>query len=852
MTERRPANSDDQFAEIENAFSAFLEHIPPGGRIDVEALRRDHQPFDSLVRKFPTLSGEFWERIIGQVRDTPGSLDPSTAALVRLSELQSEHESRYQDERIIAEGGMGSILEVWDSVLRRHVAMKVIRERSDHLRLLSRFLDEAQITGQLDHPGVATVHELGLDSEGQVYYTMSLVRGRDLESLLPEPRDGEWNRVRILGVVQRAAEALAYAHSRGVIHRDVKPANIMVGRFGETYVMDWGLAKILESDGKEPITSDPIESAIGSGSAMTMEGSVLGTPAFMPPEQAMGDLSRVGPAADIYALGAILYNLIVGRPPYFSPAEEPSAAQIIERVRKGPPAPIGGVAHDAPAELVAICEHAMAREPESRYASMEALAEDLRAFLESRVVAAYSTGPWAEFKSWVRRNRTAATLAGTLVVATILGISAFTWYERRASNEIRLLLDAHLIRSCVHQLDELWPPVPEIADELARWRDTAIDLRERSLPHRAILEAQLRDGPPAASDGRATWLYHRLEEFSDQLPILWSPDPFVNPIASFEQRLQFATTIEERSMHSPDAQRRWAEASRAIEVSSIYGNMKLEPQLGLLPLSPNENGYWEFWHIQSGREPLPNPDSSAVNRWLITEETGIVLILIPAGVALLGAGLEDAGVRKADPAAARESVAALPVHEVELDSYFVGKYEISQPQYQRAVGVNPSRYDGMILPVEQVSWVQSREALHRYSLLLPTEAQWEFAARGGTETPCYFPSEEFNRFANIYSSLDPFPETSPLGSFRPNPFGLHDVIGNVYEWCLDWEGSYRRPVIEGTGERVVSAHAQGARVARGGSWNSPKRAARSAHRSSDHIHAQIDRLGFRAARPVDP
>lgn len=851
MTERQPNDSDAQFAEIEHAFSLFLEQIPPGA-IDVDALRQEHLSFDLLVQKFPTLSGEFWKRVIGQVRDQPGSLDASTAILARLSELQSaEQDSRYQDGTIIAEGGMGSILEVWDSTLRRHVAMKVMRDRSDHLRLLSRFLDEAQITGQLDHPGVATVHELGLDSDGQVYYTMPVVRGRDLEGLLAEPRDGEWSRVRVLGVIQRAAEALAYAHSRGVIHRDVKPANIMVGRFGETYVMDWGLAKILGADGDERTFADPIESATGSGSAVTIEGSVLGTPAFMSPEQAMGDLSRVGPAADIYGIGAILYYLLVGRPPYFAADEEPSAAQIIERVRKGPPALIAGGAVAAPAELVAICDRAMAREPESRYADMAALAEDLRAFLESRVVAAYATGPWAEFKSWVRRNRTAATLAGALLVATILGTVGFTWYERRASNEIRLLLDAHLIRSCVRQLDEMWPPSPDNAGELERWRDTAIDLRERSRLHRTTLATRLRAGPPAASDGRAMWLYHRLKEFSDQLPILSVEDPFVNPIESFEQRLQFATTIEERSIYGPEAQARWSEAARAIEESPIYGGMKLEPQLGLLPLSANEHGYWEFWHLQSGLEPRPNPDADAVNRWLITAETGIVFVLIPKGVALLGAGLEDFGVRQADPAAEYESVSALPVHEVPLDAYFIGKYEVSQSQYQRAVGANPSRFDGATLPVEQVSWVQSREVLHRYSLRLPTEAQWEFAARGGTETPRYFLDHEVMRFANI-RSVDPFPETAPLGSFLPNPFGLHDAIGNVYEWCLDWQATYRRPVLEGSGERVVPSHAEGVRIARGGSWHSPIRAARSAHRSSDHVQAKVDRLGFRAARPVDP
>jgi serine/threonine protein kinase len=213
-------------------------------------------------------------------------------------------------------------------------------------RLLARFLEEAQITGQLDHPGIVPVHELGLDSTGRVFFTMKLVKGRDLKSIFELVFTGreDWNETRALTVLLKVCEALAYAHKKGVIHRDLKPANVMVGAFGEVYVMDWGLARVLGREDTHDLRLQPEPGASSlrterkeereeapDSPLFTMDGDVVGTPCYMPPEQARGEVERLGPRADVYAIGAMLYHLLARQMPYTSPG-----ARISNRERCWP------------------------------------------------------------------------------------------------------------------------------------------------------------------------------------------------------------------------------------------------------------------------------------------------------------------------------------------------------------------------------------------------------------------------------------------------------------------------------------------------------------------------------------
>lgn len=400
----------------------------------------------------------------------------SVSSKQRLLELQTRigTESRYEILGEFARGGMGAILRVWDRDLRRTLAMKVVLGQADaesndgsselDENTLGRFLEEAQVTGQLDHPGIVPVHELGLDTDRQVYFTMKLVKGRDLKAIFDLVKTGEedWTQTRALGVLLKVCEAMSYAHSKKVIHRDLKPANIMVGPFGEVYVMDWGLAHVAGQQDTKDIRVRPAESASLSrvhsdrrddatpdSPLLTMDGDVMGTPAFMSPEQARGEIEAMGPASDVYSLGGILYQLLAGHMPYVPPNAKVNAYAVWALTQQAPPTPIAQLAPQAPEELVAICEKAMERDPSQRYADMGAMAGDLQAFLEGRVVQAHRTGALIELRKWVSRNK---ALAATLAAALMLVVGGSTSWSLVLADKNEEIAD--LLEEAIDARDE--------------------------------------------------------------------------------------------------------------------------------------------------------------------------------------------------------------------------------------------------------------------------------------------------------------------------------------------------------------------------------------------------------------
>ncbi len=436
LKERRPELGDE------------LERIARAWRL-AAAARVDPSATISAIASLEERSGAKIDPAI--TLDTVPQHDPQALTESLLERLaQSAGPSRYRLDGEVGRGGMGAVLRVWDGGLRRAVAMKVLLggDPTPSATALSRFLEEAQITGQLEHPGIVPVHELGLDPSGRAFFTMRLVReGRtfaDVLTLVAAETDG-WSRTRALEVLLKVCDAIGFAHAKNVVHRDLKPSNVMVGPFGVVYVVDWGLAKVLGRDG-EPLeraaggrrSTRAIETERGtSASALrTRDGVLLGTPVYMSPEQARGDVGAVDRRADVYAIGAMLYELLTGRMPYLAPGENVPPAAVVARLLAGPPEPIASLAPDAPAELVAICERAMAREPDRRYANVARLGADLRAFLEQRVVSAYATGAFAEFRKWVVRNRaTAASLAAALLLLIAGFVTSSTLWARAKESE---------------------------------------------------------------------------------------------------------------------------------------------------------------------------------------------------------------------------------------------------------------------------------------------------------------------------------------------------------------------------------------------------------------------------------
>ncbi len=327
---------------------------------------------------------------------------------------------RYRGAERIGEGGMGEVDGVHDTVLRRDVAIKRLRASGTAAR--DRFVAEAQVTAQLDHPNVVPVHDLGVDAEGRPFMVMKRVRGRALTALIAS--DPAPSLEQKLDIFRKICDAMAYAHAHGVLHRDLKPDNVMVGAFGEVLVMDWGLARPWAAGGRAPADEAPTGDASTrlrvdrfDGSALrTRHGQVAGTPAFMAPEQAAGHLDVLDVRTDVYGLGAVLYTLLVGRPPFEGPTEE-----VLDAVREGRAAPLrAGV----PRELGAVVRTAMALRPDDRYPSVDALREDVEAFRAYRPLVHVRSTPTERLAKWARRHRGAvrgglavAVVAGTLLLA---------------------------------------------------------------------------------------------------------------------------------------------------------------------------------------------------------------------------------------------------------------------------------------------------------------------------------------------------------------------------------------------------------------------------------------------------
>ena len=481
-----PTDSDRPHSEAERIYADALYSIETGGELDIEELCQAHPEHAEELhelhlarQRIEGLMARDWspaslsERIKAKYGDDadpgvtldketkePGD-DFSSEVLRRLGERHGAF-GRYKIQGEVARGGQGAVLRIWDEDLRRNLAMKVILGQGEaqagdtpqvDSKTLGRFLEEAQVTGQLEHPGIVPVHELGLDSEGRIYFTMKLVKGQTLKEIFDLVHAGEegWTVTRALGVMLKVCEAMSYAHSKGVIHRDLKPGNIMVGRFGEVYVMDWGLARVLGEEDRKDIRIQPEMKTEAFRSErrdradetpdsplVTMDGDVVGTPAYMSPEQARGDLDQLGPQSDVYAVGAMLYHLLSGQMPYVPPGAKANAYAVWRWVMEGPPKPVLEIANDVPAELEAICEKMMARKVADRYADMEGLAGDLRAFLEGRVVQAHETGAWAETRKWVRRNKPLAASLAAVVLALVAGMVASWLLKERAAENLSL------------------------------------------------------------------------------------------------------------------------------------------------------------------------------------------------------------------------------------------------------------------------------------------------------------------------------------------------------------------------------------------------------------------------------
>jgi len=409
----------------------------------------------------------------------------SAGALTETGMVTDDAHRKYQVGDQVAKGGMGAILDVRDVNTRRHVAMKVLLQpeqaaKEDTLR----FIHEAQVLAQLEHPNIVPLHELGVDGSGNPYYTMKFVKGRTLKDILAKIAEGDpktieaYPLLRLLTIFQRVCDAIAFAHSKRVIHRDLKPENIMIGEYGEVLVMDWGLAKVL---GQRGVTGDRsqvsgkkveaarkpayrVDSVRTDGTAeglQTMAGAVMGTPQYMAPEQAAGEVDRINDCTDIYALGAILYTILTLRPPVTgrdlgeilgnvmagnipSPTTYQTGkthgaerrahggregaspkASAPDAMRLAPCALLHLPGRRIPPALAAVAMKALSLKPDDRYAYVKFLQADIEAYQNGFATSVEQAGVWKQFTLLVKRNKGIFTAIAAAVVIIVAGSAAF-------------------------------------------------------------------------------------------------------------------------------------------------------------------------------------------------------------------------------------------------------------------------------------------------------------------------------------------------------------------------------------------------------------------------------------------
>lgn len=799
----------------------------------------------------------------------------------------------------LGQGGMGQVFRARDERLSRDVAIKVLAlSRFEDEDAVLRLEREARALSRLDHPDICRVHGVG-EHDGRPYIVMQLVAGQTLEARIRAAADGAARVMpglplrgteataqlpdamdldRLCAFFERVARAVHHAHQQGLVHRDLKPSNLMVTDDGAPVVLDFGLARD-EADAHR----------------LTRSAESVGTPQFMAPEQVDPRRGGVDARTDVHALGVTMYEAMTLWPAYSGATLHALSAAILD----GRATPLRRRNASISPELAVVVETAMHKVPSQRYRSAAALADDLRAVARRAPILARRPSLARRLVLWARRNPVVATFVALLAASLLLATWALLDANRarggmtRSLQQFDRLAILHRLQQAESAAAALFPAWPERAAGLRDWLERHGEPLAAEVDRLSAAVEELQ----ADSAGSATSRFAELDPRSsamlltllrDTLPRLRAfAQEEAGTVADVRRRLAWAERGAKDTLQHPG----WAAARTAARGIAPYGGLDLSPQIDLIPIGADpRSGLLEFLHVPSHAPGAPPPSRDGQGRIQVREETGIVLVLVPGGDTTFGAQATDPSAANHDPQAEPDEA---PV-QVRLAPFFLAKHEMTQAQWRRLERASPSlfgplvepftkqradgsevtfaRFDGRH-PVEQVSWRDCTEAMRKQGLALPTEAQWEHACRAGAVTPWSTGAqhESLQGHANLPDEIarlfsdgeygfycaweDGFPVTAPVGSFLPNAFGLHDMRGNVYEWCrdaqLDVVRHARLQPLDGlrleqsaTPEELVN------RAYRGGNYRRSPKEARSSNRMRMHMDAAGDEVGMRAARRI--
>lgn len=815
---------------------------------------------------------------------------------------------RYVDAGQLGIGGMGEVRRVVDRHLNRPVAMKIIRPSLVYSpESMARFLEEAQIAAQLEHPAIVPVYEAGRLPDGRLYFTMKEVHGRTLDDVIAEVHAasgedrwgtsaGGWTLRRMVDAFLRVCEAMSYAHARGVIHRDLKPSNVMTGAFGEVLVLDWGLGKVLatthlsdrlQGERQVEALTPVVTERSAEGLFMTQAGEVGGTLAYMPPEQAQGRVADLGPPTDVYALGAILYQLLAGAPPY----RTASVAGLLRAQEEGPPPPQGrlvgdgqhrgGTGRPIPEDLWSICQRALAFRAEDRHADAGELALEVADWLEGarrreraldEVRKADEAGPRvARLRERARDLRAEADqlLADTPPLAPVRRKRPAWERQQRADRLDREadLAEEHMVQALYAALSHL-PDLPEAHRRLARYYRSAHAEAEARADEASAARLEVRLRSHDAGE-HAAYL-----SGDGSLTLLTEPSGAEVLLRPFEE--------EDRRLVPG--------APRELGRTPLYASTLPMGRYLVELRAPGHEvvGYpvairrQEHWHGVAPGASAPQPIRLPAQGELAPDEC-----YVPAGWCRIGG----------DPAATR----GLDAHELWIDGFVIQRFPVTNRQYiafldalvesgQEALALDLVPRERSARPGVPGAAVYGRDAEGRFVLVpdaegdvwhpewpvvlvpwdaartyaewkaahtglpwrLPSEVEWEKAARGPDArvypwgfhldlTWCLTQDSHAGRM--MPTTVQAFPDDLSV-------YGVRGMGGNTRDWCREADGeteayldSQRLPL-----DPLTDGDPDLLRLTRGGCWYSHHRDARSCSRVKSPQAFRAAGVGIRLVR----